>query len=51
MSHNLNKFTLPIKGMHCRSCELLVEEGLSKIHHVKNRSKLQDWQSRYLLFY
>jgi len=35
MSHNLNKFTLPIKGMHCRSCELLVEEELDKVHNVK----------------
>lgn len=35
MSHILNKLTLPIKGMHCRSCELLIEESLKKIHHVK----------------
>jgi len=27
---------LPIKGMHCRSCELLIEENLKEIPRVKN---------------
>lgn len=25
---------VPIKGMHCRSCELLIEEKLKEIEHV-----------------
>jgi sulfite exporter TauE/SafE/copper chaperone CopZ len=28
------KTTLNIKGMHCRSCEILVEEELSKVHGI-----------------
>lgn len=27
---------VPIKGMHCRSCELLIEENLKEISHVKS---------------
>ncbi len=30
-----NKIIVPIKGMHCRSCELLVEDGLSEVSLVK----------------
>lgn len=33
--NELHKITLPINGMHCRSCELLLEEKLSAIEHVK----------------
>lgn len=32
----MNKITIPIKGMHCRSCELLIEEKLKEIPEVKN---------------
>ncbi|HOX40866.1 MAG TPA: sulfite exporter TauE/SafE family protein [bacterium] len=32
----MNKITVPIKGMHCRSCELLVEEKLLAIPGVKS---------------
>jgi len=35
MSHN-KYLTLPIKGMHCRSCELLIEEKLKDIPHIKS---------------
>ena len=27
----MNKQTIPIKGMHCRSCEILIEDELSKV--------------------
>jgi len=30
-----NYIKIPIKGMHCRSCELLIEESLKEIPHVK----------------
>jgi sulfite exporter TauE/SafE/plastocyanin domain-containing protein/copper chaperone CopZ len=33
MSHN-KYLTLPIKGMHCRSCELLIEEKLKDIPNI-----------------
>jgi len=29
------KFTIPIKGMHCKSCEILVEERLKEVKGVK----------------
>lgn len=31
----MNKTTINIKGMHCRSCELLVEDELLKVKEVK----------------
>ena len=32
-----NKYIkLPIKGMHCRSCEILIEESLKELPHVKS---------------
>jgi sulfite exporter TauE/SafE/copper chaperone CopZ len=31
----MNKIKIPIRGMHCASCELLVSEQLEKIHGVK----------------
>lgn len=31
----MNKTTIPIKGMHCRSCEILIEEKLKEISGVK----------------
>ncbi|KKQ27237.1 MAG: Heavy metal transport/detoxification protein [Candidatus Magasanikbacteria bacterium GW2011_GWC2_37_14] len=30
----MKKITIPIKGMHCRSCEILIESGLKKIPGV-----------------
>lgn len=33
---NLKNIIVPIKGMHCRSCELLIEEKLKEIHEVKS---------------
>jgi len=35
MSHN-KYIKIPIKGMHCRSCELLIEENLKEIPKVKS---------------
>jgi sulfite exporter TauE/SafE/plastocyanin domain-containing protein/copper chaperone CopZ len=36
MSHTTSqKIIVPIKGMHCRSCEILLEEHLSQIKHVE----------------
>ncbi|MDP2708867.1 MAG: sulfite exporter TauE/SafE family protein [bacterium] len=32
---NTQKFTIPIKGMHCKSCEILVEEELLKLKGIK----------------
>ena len=31
-----NKITVPIAGMHCRSCELLVEDSLTEVEGVKS---------------
>lgn len=31
----MNTKTIPIKGMHCRSCEILVEDELMKVEGVK----------------
>jgi sulfite exporter TauE/SafE/copper chaperone CopZ len=31
----MNRKIIPIKGMHCRSCEILVEDELSKIYGVE----------------
>ncbi len=31
-----NKITIPIAGMHCRSCELLVEDSLTEVAGVKS---------------
>lgn len=31
----MNAKTIPIKGMHCRSCEILIEDELMKLHGVK----------------
>ncbi len=33
--NELHKISLPISGMHCRSCEMLLEEKLSSVEHVK----------------
>lgn len=30
-----NKIVLPIKGMHCRSCELLIEEKLKEVDKIQ----------------
>ncbi|KKR91848.1 MAG: Heavy metal transport/detoxification protein [Parcubacteria group bacterium GW2011_GWC2_42_12] len=32
---NTQKFIIPIKGMHCKSCEILVEEQLLEVKHIK----------------
>jgi sulfite exporter TauE/SafE/copper chaperone CopZ len=32
----MNKTTIPIKGMHCRSCELLIEDELSRIDGIRS---------------
>lgn len=32
----MSKLTVPIRGMHCRSCEILVEENLKKIPGVQS---------------
>src|SRR3989338_6895672 len=31
---NTQKFTIPIRGMHCQSCEILVEEELLKVKGI-----------------
>jgi len=36
MPHNNKYIKVPIKGMHCRSCELLIEENLKELSHVKS---------------
>lgn len=35
MSQHLQKIILPIRGMHCRSCEILLEEKFSAVQYVK----------------
>ena len=32
----MNKTIIKIKGMHCRSCEILIEDSLTKIDGIKN---------------
>lgn len=34
----MNKLSIPIKGMHCRSCELLIEGNLKKISGITHVS-------------
>lgn len=34
--NNYQSFKIPIKGMHCCSCEILLEEQLKEVEHVKN---------------
>ncbi|HEX7586567.1 MAG TPA: sulfite exporter TauE/SafE family protein [Patescibacteria group bacterium] len=33
--NNTKKITVPISGMHCRSCELLIEDKLSEVPNVQ----------------
>ena len=33
-----NTLVIPIRGMHCRSCELLIEDNLSEVAHVQKSS-------------
>ncbi len=40
---SLQKLTIQIKGMHCRSCEILLEDAISQVAHVKKCEV--DWQS------
>ena len=35
MLNNMEKVTVPIKGMHCASCALVIEKTLSKAEGVK----------------
>ena len=32
----MNRITLPIKGMHCHSCEMIIESTVKKIPHVQS---------------
>src|SRR3989344_9176672 len=32
----MKKITIPIRGMHCKSCEILIEGNLKKISGVHN---------------
>lgn len=32
----MNKTIIPIRGMHCRSCEILLEEKLKELPEIKN---------------
>ncbi|MEI6118850.1 MAG: cation transporter [bacterium] len=32
----MNKITLPIKGMHCHSCEMIIESTVKKMPHVQS---------------
>lgn len=42
----MHKTVLPIKGMHCRSCEMLIEEQLKEVPNVKHVSvSLKDKQA------
>ncbi len=34
-NNNKNITKVPIKGMHCRSCEILIEESLKEVEHVR----------------
>ncbi len=36
MQNEFKKTTVPIKGMHCKSCEILIEKNLRKIEGVHN---------------
>jgi sulfite exporter TauE/SafE/plastocyanin domain-containing protein/copper chaperone CopZ len=49
MSQTNKKIMVPIKGMHCKSCELLVEDGLKEVRSVV-RSKA-DWHHSYVDVY
>lgn len=35
MEHQIKKETLFIRGMHCKSCEILIEENIAKISGIK----------------
>lgn len=32
----LKKYTFKVKGMHCKSCTMLIEEDLSAVPGIKN---------------
>lgn len=40
---SLQKLIAPIKGMHCRSCEILLEDAISQVPHVKKCEV--DWRA------
>ncbi len=31
----MQKFTIPVQGMHCKSCELIIEENIRQVPNVK----------------
>jgi len=45
----MNKTTYKIKGMHCRSCEILIEDKLKEIDGVKNIHV--SWKDREAIIY
>lgn len=49
MSHN-KYLKVPIKGMHCRSCELIIEEKLKEISQVK-RAEVNYKLSEAVIYY
>jgi sulfite exporter TauE/SafE/copper chaperone CopZ len=50
MKNPMDKITVPIAGMHCRSCEILVEEKLSEIQGVR-KSVVSYRKGRAEIFY
>ncbi|MBI5071455.1 sulfite exporter TauE/SafE family protein [Candidatus Falkowbacteria bacterium] len=46
----MNKITIPIKGMHCRSCEILVEKNLKNIRGI-NRAEVNYKAGKADIFY
>jgi len=46
----MNKITIPIKGMHCRSCEILVEKNLKNIPGI-NRAEVNYKAGKADIFY
>jgi copper chaperone CopZ len=32
----MKKITIPVAGMHCRSCEVLLEKSIKKIKNVES---------------
>lgn len=46
----MNKITIPIKGMHCRSCEILVEKNLKNIQGI-NKAEVNYKTGKADIFY
>jgi len=32
---SMSQFTLKVKGMHCKSCEVLLKDSIEELHEVK----------------